>query len=122
MPIKIQTSATGQTGITSVVRVNGPSGQIIPTTGSVAAVGTNSSATGTITFTGDGDGKGYKMTGATTFDIMSDVTLALDQSISTSIASSTVDFVWADINGGATTTGAYILNFPTNAAAVNYNN
>jgi len=123
LPIKIQTSANSSTtAVTSVVKVNGPSGQVVPTTGSVAAVAANGSATGTITFTGNSDGKGYILSGATTFDIIGDVFLALDGSISTSIASSTSGFVWADINGGATTTGAYILNFPTNAAAVNYNN
>ncbi|MBA4318431.1 MAG: hypothetical protein C0412_08525, partial [Flavobacterium sp.] len=91
--------------------------------GSVGPVPASGSATGIITFTDTG---GYSVSSSpTTFDIYANVYMSptvnvSNPSVSTSIASSTSGFVWLDTNGNATTTGAYILNFPTNSVTISY--
>jgi hypothetical protein len=118
LPIKVLTSATASsTGIGGVNQVKIGS-SIIATTGGISTAAANATATGTIAFTG---ANGYVIAAGTsvTFDIWGNVTLpATTDSIQSSIASSTVGFVWADISGNATSTGAFIYNFPTNTALI----
>jgi hypothetical protein len=119
LPIKIVTSQGASTTAATAGAVKVGS-TLVSTTGGIATVPVSSSGTSTITFTGSG----YSISAPTTFDIYGKIdgfsNAVADPSISVSIASSTQGFVWADINGNATTTGQYIPNFPTNSVSINY--
>jgi hypothetical protein len=120
LPISI-VGTTGSSGLsigtTTQVKIGS---SIASTTGGIYSFTGATAATGTITFTGD---NGYVIPAGTsvTFDIYGTITMSTGNSVQTSIPS-TARFVWKDINGNATTTGAKIYNFPTNSAIVNYVN
>jgi hypothetical protein len=91
---------------------------IVSTTGGIPAFGT-STVTGMIDF----GSNGYVIPAGTsvTFDIYGTVTLSTGDSVQLSITDAAT-FVWKDVAGNATTTGASIYNFPTNSSIINYTN
>jgi len=115
LPISV-IGADGATGVnvgtTGAVKVGS---SIITTTGGVSSFA-STTATSTILFT-----NGYVIPAGTsvTFDIYGTVTLSTGDSVQTSITDAAT-FVWKDVAGNATTTGAYIYNFPTNSSIINY--
>ena len=125
LPLTITTSAAASTtASTIVIKTNGGS-TVASTSGSIPAIPQNSSTSSVISFL---DANGYRVNPGSpvTFDIYANIEMAYDtngnpSTITTSITSPST-FVWADANGNyATTTGAYILNFPTAGVAVRNN-
>jgi hypothetical protein len=114
LPIKFTVQGTGTSVAASSLVVKVGSTQVA--TGANAIATSTASSTTNVVITGGYD---IAAAGSVTFDIYADITLADAGSIRTSIPSS-ANFVWTDINGNATTTGALIYNFPTNSAVVEY--
>jgi len=118
LPIKIvTTSGSVITGLN--LQVGG-----VTKTATFSSTTVSASANVTIGITSITGTGGYEVTPGSpvVFDIVGTVALAaVTDSIQTSIASSTSGFVWKDIGGDATTTGAFIYNFPTNSATISNN-
>jgi hypothetical protein len=115
LPLSMQAAGAGSSAGTLTVKVGGST---VTTSEGMGAVGTTTAATGTITFTG-----GYEVAAGTsvTFDIWDTVTFtSTDDSLRTSLGSSSL-FTWTDVNGNsAGLTGASIYNYPTNTALIAY--
>jgi hypothetical protein len=115
LPLSMQAAGAGSSAGTLTVKVGGST---VTTSEGMGAVGTTTAATGTITFTG-----GYEVAAGTsvTFDIWDTVTFtSTDDSLRTSLGSSSL-FTWTDVNGNAAgLTGASIYNYPTNTALLAY--
>ena len=113
LPVQITTSGkTAQVIGPLSVQVNSSN---LTIGGTINAVGLNSSTSSVITF---GD-KGYVIpAGSTvTFSLVGNI---LMQDTSDAIVTNIGDkanFVWGDIEGGATSTGSYIYNYPTAVSA-----
>ena len=110
LPLSITTSgSSGQVTGTTTVYVNG--NLVTGVTGGIAAVGTGSTGTGTLTFSGDG----YPIApgSSVTFEIRATITGSFNNGdmVQTGLGASNL-FVWQDVNGNATTTGASVYNYP----------
>lgn len=118
IPLSQIMTGSGSSATTTTVKVG--SSNIAITDGFAATVGTTTAVTGTLTIT-----NGYDIAAGSsvTFSIYKNVTLtnanlSLD-TIRTTLGSS-ANFVWTDVNGNATTTGAMIYGYPTNVAVTSY--
>jgi len=117
LPLSITTTAAS-TVSGMAIYVNGASISSY-ISGGTFTVGTSTTATGTIAFTGDG----YPIAAgqSVVFSIMGNITGSYNSgdSIQTALGGSNL-FIWKDVNGAATTTGAKIYNYPTGAATVTF--
>lgn len=117
LPIRVSTTANSSgssIGTSNKVKVGS---SLVSTTGGISVASSSSNVDGVISFGPDG----YSiLAGETvTFDIYGTVSLLDGNSVQLSIPSAT-SFVWKDVKGNATTTGALIYGFPDNTVTVSY--